>query len=258
MAWLRLDDTFLDHPKIIGLTDRDLRTWLTILLYAARYRTGGHIPKPAHRALTLTPARVTLYTQAGLLDRDHVDELHIHDWARYNPADPTGADRMRRQRETVPRPAAGRWAQTRAAVLARDHGICADCGKDCLAADHGDGRNVWNADHEPPRDQLEAHGISIYDLAYIVTRCHSCHAKKTRAQANQERTPHEPGANPAVTVRSPRAQAGARVPSPTPREREREPSVPSVSTKTPRARTGRTDGRNLTDLTRAATPNPIP
>jgi len=175
MAWLRLDDTFLDHPKIIGLTDRDLRTWLTILLYAARYRTGGHIPKPAHRALTLTPARVTLYTQAGLLDRDHVDELHIHDWARYNPADPTGADRQRRYRDT-----------------------------------HRNGNR------------------------------------------------NEDDSYTDVTVTAPRAQAGARVPSPTPREREREPSVPSVSTKTPRARTGRTDGRNLTDLTRAATPNPIP
>lgn len=102
MSWLRLDDDFLEHPKVIGLSDRELRRWLGVLLYCARFRTRGSIPRGAHRAIGLTKKNTLFFIEQGLLDRDHVGELHVHDWSVYNnkpDGDYTATERKRRQRE---------------------------------------------------------------------------------------------------------------------------------------------------------------
>jgi len=44
MAWVRLDDNFADHPKIIGLSDSAFRLFIEALCYANRYLTDGVIP----------------------------------------------------------------------------------------------------------------------------------------------------------------------------------------------------------------------
>ena len=44
MGWVRLDDNFADHPKIIALTDTAFRLYITGLCYANRQLTDGHIP----------------------------------------------------------------------------------------------------------------------------------------------------------------------------------------------------------------------
>ena len=43
MAWVRLDDSFLDHPKFLDLDATSLRVWLRVLCYCNRHGTGGFV-----------------------------------------------------------------------------------------------------------------------------------------------------------------------------------------------------------------------
>ena len=44
MGWVRIDDNFADHPKIIALTDTAFRLFITGLCYSNRQLTDGVIP----------------------------------------------------------------------------------------------------------------------------------------------------------------------------------------------------------------------
>jgi hypothetical protein len=43
MGWVRLDDNFADHPKIIALSDKAFRLYIMGLCYANRHLTDGLI-----------------------------------------------------------------------------------------------------------------------------------------------------------------------------------------------------------------------
>lgn len=100
MAWLRLDDHFLEHPKVVGLTDRQLRVHLAVMLYCQRYQTGGAIPRTALSHLGATPATVSRFLELALWDEQD-GLLRVHDFDRYNPRDPTNAARQKRYREAL-------------------------------------------------------------------------------------------------------------------------------------------------------------
>jgi hypothetical protein len=44
MGWVRLDDNFADHPKVIALSDKAFRLFITGLCYSNRQLTDGVIP----------------------------------------------------------------------------------------------------------------------------------------------------------------------------------------------------------------------
>lgn len=44
MGWVRLDDNFADHPKVIGLSDYAFRLYIIALCYSNRQLTDGFIP----------------------------------------------------------------------------------------------------------------------------------------------------------------------------------------------------------------------
>ena len=44
MGWVRLDDNFADHPKVIGLSDTAFRLYIEALCYSNRQLTDGYIP----------------------------------------------------------------------------------------------------------------------------------------------------------------------------------------------------------------------
>ena len=100
MSWLRLDDAFAQHPKFEGWPAGQRWAFLELMLYCAKYKTEGRVP----RDLTLLPRAVTQKVlgaaeEAGWLDRDESGDLWIHDFAFYNPSDSTNAERQRRHRE---------------------------------------------------------------------------------------------------------------------------------------------------------------
>ena len=99
MAWLRLDDRFTKHPKVLKLKRVDRWTWLEILEYCAAYRTGGHVPDAIADVLPhATPALIKQCIAAGLLDAEE-HGWNVHDWDVYNPKDPAHAERQRRYRQ---------------------------------------------------------------------------------------------------------------------------------------------------------------
>lgn len=77
-------------------------------------------------------------------------------------------------------------SQQRAAVFARDHGICCDCGKDCSAS------GEWDAEHDvalhaiPPYKSEYPAVLEFWGLGNLKTRCRGvggCHHAKTRHEA---------------------------------------------------------------------------
>lgn len=102
MAWLRLDDTFDTHPKLLALgTDERRWTWQRVLLYTCRHRT-DIMPKNIRDVVPkATPAFVRDCIEIGLLEKDEHGALHVHDWHEYNGSDSKllVRDRVRRYRE---------------------------------------------------------------------------------------------------------------------------------------------------------------
>lgn len=110
MPWLRLDDNFSHHPKILGLgTDERRWTWQCVLLYTCRYST-DEVPATIRDAIPkATAAFLRDCVALGLLDEDEHGTLHVHDWRDYNGPDSKlqVRDRVRRHREKRERNATG-------------------------------------------------------------------------------------------------------------------------------------------------------
>lgn len=88
MPWLKLDDQFCDHPKIIEAGP--LAGWLHVcgMLYCARLLTDGFIPAGQVRKLADVDnagALADTLVEVGLWDR--VDGgFQVHDYLEYNPS----------------------------------------------------------------------------------------------------------------------------------------------------------------------------
>lgn len=76
MTWVKVEDTFPDHPKVLGLSDAALACWLRGLCYSSRHLTDGHLPAAALRVLGTSRATAELVT-AGLWE-SVADGWRIH------------------------------------------------------------------------------------------------------------------------------------------------------------------------------------
>jgi hypothetical protein len=102
VSWLRLDDKFAEHPKILALTDREFRIHVKVLCYCARYRTGGRIPTRIGQEIAgISPKLTAKFLELELWNKDEKGILEIHDFDSWNPGDPHGAERARRYRDRV-------------------------------------------------------------------------------------------------------------------------------------------------------------
>ena len=91
MAWLRIDDGMMEHPKILGLSDREFRVHMNALCYTGR-RRDPHVPTQALPILQGTRKHANRLEDVGLWDRNG-DGWVIHDWEDYQSAK-TGAERQ--------------------------------------------------------------------------------------------------------------------------------------------------------------------
>jgi hypothetical protein len=101
MSWLRIDDGFIDHPKLLSLgPPADRWTFLELLTYCARHHTEGYFPTTIRsQNARVTRSFIAKCIDVGLIDKTPSGELRIHDWERYNPSkDATGAARQQRWR----------------------------------------------------------------------------------------------------------------------------------------------------------------
>lgn len=85
MTWLRIDDRFTEHPKVVGLPDGAFRLHVHALCYAARNLTDGRITTGALRGLRGTVRQAATLVEAGVWEKASGD-WQIHDYLKYNPS----------------------------------------------------------------------------------------------------------------------------------------------------------------------------
>jgi hypothetical protein len=89
MVWIKLDDGFVRHPRMVaaGLHGRAL--FIAGLCYCGAHLTDGRIPKAALPMLA-AEAGVKSTTWRTLVEVgswiDHGDEFEVHDFLVYNPS----------------------------------------------------------------------------------------------------------------------------------------------------------------------------
>jgi len=88
MPWVKLDDNFVDHPKVSKLSDGAFRVHLSALSYASRNLTDGHVDRHLPRRLT-NHLRVASFVrelvESGLWDETD-DGYQIHDYLDFQPS----------------------------------------------------------------------------------------------------------------------------------------------------------------------------
>ena len=84
MSWVKIDDGFPDHPKVVRLDDAAFRLHVSALCYAARAGTDGFIPESMVPRLHHTgPKLVDQLLAAGLWHRRE-GGFTVHDFLDYN------------------------------------------------------------------------------------------------------------------------------------------------------------------------------
>jgi hypothetical protein len=92
--WLRLDDAFADHPKVVSLSDAAFRLHIRGMCYSARYLTDGAV-----LSTVIRPSKVTKeLTKAGLWSETSTGWT-IHDFLEYNPSRAHILEERRKARE---------------------------------------------------------------------------------------------------------------------------------------------------------------
>jgi hypothetical protein len=99
VSWLRLDDSYPEHPKLASLTDSAFRAHVRCMAYCARHLTDGYVPASVVREyagsvlgeLTATPR----IGSSSLLEECDGGFM-VHDYLDYNPTrEKVLADRKR-------------------------------------------------------------------------------------------------------------------------------------------------------------------
>jgi hypothetical protein len=88
MAWVKLDDQFPDHPKVVAAGPAAGWLYVCGLAYCSRYLTDGFIPKDQIRRLAdvgSTQKHAEALVAVGLWERTEGGYL-VHDYLEYNPS----------------------------------------------------------------------------------------------------------------------------------------------------------------------------
>lgn len=97
MTWLKLDDKFVRHPKVQGLSDPAFRLHMAAMGHCAEYATDGRVKTHVVVTLTAHPDKAPLIKEmvdAGLWE-EMVGGWEIHDFLQYNPS----AEQIRARRK---------------------------------------------------------------------------------------------------------------------------------------------------------------
>lgn len=89
MPWVRLDDQFPDHPKVIAAGPQGAWLYVTALCYCNRMLTDGFIPGDQPARLVPSGAHLALrLVRVGLWRKDikqGVEGYTVHDYHEYQP-----------------------------------------------------------------------------------------------------------------------------------------------------------------------------
>ena len=110
MPWVKLDDNFPRHPKVLGLSDAGFRLYVTGLCYSAQYLTDGWVPQTAVMAGRRT---VTELVTRGLWHEDPDGTGYtIHDYLTYQPSRDYVETLRQRRSDAGRKGARSRWNGT--------------------------------------------------------------------------------------------------------------------------------------------------
>ena len=110
MVWVKLDDRFAEHPKILALSDKAFRLHVAALCWCGRHLSDGVIPKNAHTQLGGTASTVRELLHAGLWVKSETGHV-IHDYLKFNPT-AAKVEKLRRERSDAGKMGAGKRWQT--------------------------------------------------------------------------------------------------------------------------------------------------
>lgn len=86
MPWLKVDDSFYDHPKVFDAPDCALALWVRAGTWSARNLQDGFVPTGLPARLCDDPdTAVGELLRRGLWERAK-DGYRFHDWADYQPS----------------------------------------------------------------------------------------------------------------------------------------------------------------------------
>lgn len=86
MTWVKIDDRLPEHPKVIGLSDKAFRLYVTSICFASTNKTDGEIPPAAISRMGGTPKLAAELVAAVLWDSTSRGGWVVHDYLKYNRA----------------------------------------------------------------------------------------------------------------------------------------------------------------------------
>ena len=109
MGWVRLDDGYAEHPKVVGLSDAALAMEVRGLCYTSRQGTDGFVPDACLHLLTRSAAPAEVVAELVAVARWERDDVRggfwIHGYGDHHPTNQqrdakraAAAERMRRLR----------------------------------------------------------------------------------------------------------------------------------------------------------------
>lgn len=118
MSWLKVDDGFHSHPKVMRAGTAAAGLWVRCGSYVAQHLTDGFVPREVARAYG-SRAQITALVEAGLWTEVEGGWC-FHDWDEHNPtAIEVRADRAAKHEAKV---RAGRSGGLASGVARRKHG----------------------------------------------------------------------------------------------------------------------------------------
>lgn len=105
MTWLKIDDSFVDHPKLHALSDPAHRAVVRSWGYAAKHETDGHVPESIAKEYTRSSRKVLAEIVASGLWTKNGSGYVIHN---FNKRNPTKSELSKRRVEDAERLAAWR------------------------------------------------------------------------------------------------------------------------------------------------------
>ena len=112
LPWVRLDTTFFDHPKVLGLVAdgqyRALVLYLAGMTYSGRHGTDGFIPREALALLHGRKLDADKLIQSGLWWQDKKGWV-INDWSDYQQTQAETSDMLAKKRVASRKANCVRW-----------------------------------------------------------------------------------------------------------------------------------------------------
>jgi len=102
MSWVRIDDNFADHPKVVELSDSSFRVYVEALCYANRFLTDGAIGYVAYNKMNWNEQDAEDLIRVGLWENDPDNfQYLIRSYTEYQPTKEKVSVKREQARERV-------------------------------------------------------------------------------------------------------------------------------------------------------------